>query len=81
MIITRGSGDNAYKYGFVIRYPDGKESVTGVSDYNYAFRYVGYAHAYYMHENGLCLEEYISLLQKKYSDSRGTRRASAHHDG
>lgn len=64
--------DNAYKYGFVIRYPDGKESVTGVSDYNYAFRYVGYAHAYYMHENGLCLEEYISLLQKKYSDSRGT---------
>ena len=25
-----------------------------------------------MHENGLCLEEYISLLQKKYSDSRGT---------
>lgn len=59
--------ENAYQYGFIIRYPDGKESVTGVRDYNYAFRYVGYAHAYYMHENNLCLEEYIELLNKKYN--------------
>lgn len=59
--------ENAYQYGFIIRYPDGKESVTGVRDYNYAFRYVGYAHAYYMHQNNLCLEEYIDLLYKKHN--------------
>ena len=54
--------DNCYKYGFIVRYPDGKEAKTGVSDYSYAFRYVGVPHATYIHEHNLCLEEYIELL-------------------
>jgi len=54
--------ENCYKYGFVVRYPAGKEAKTGVSDYTNAFRYVGVAHATYMHDNNLCLEEYIELL-------------------
>ena len=55
---------NAYKYGFVQRYPAGKDSVTGSSDSDrYHYRYVGYPHAYYMTANNLCLEEYLSLLE------------------
>ena len=60
--------DNAYKYGFIERYPDAKSSETGVSDFDNAFRYVGVAHATYMKENNLCLEEYVKLLQ----NSKGT---------
>lgn len=55
--------DNCYKYGFTVRYPDGKESLTLVSDYNYYFRYVGYVHAYVMKVNDMCLEEYIPYVQ------------------
>ncbi len=55
--------NNAAKYGFINRYPDNKASVTGVSSYSYAYRYVGVPHATYMAQNGLCLEEYIELLK------------------
>ncbi len=55
--------DNCYKYGFTVRYPDGKEALTLVSDYNYYFRYVGYVHAYVMKINDMCLEEYIPYVQ------------------
>lgn len=58
---------NAHKYGFVVRYPEGKEEITGVSEYTNAFRYVGVAHATYMHENNLCLEEYIDYLKANAS--------------
>ena len=54
---------NCYKYGFTVRYPDGKEALTQVSDYNYYFRYVGYVHAYVMKINDMCLEEYIPYVQ------------------
>ena len=60
---------NCYKYGFVVRYPEGKESITGVSDYKHCFRYVGVAHATYIHQNGLCLEEYVELLKNNYASS------------
>lgn len=56
--------ENCHKYGFVIRYPDDKADKTGVSDYNYYFRYVGVAHATYMNANGLCMEEYVEELKK-----------------
>ena len=55
--------ENCHKYGFVIRYPEGKEEITGVSDYTAYFRYVGVAHATYMTEKGLCMEEYIEELK------------------
>jgi D-alanyl-D-alanine carboxypeptidase len=60
---------NCYKYGFVVRYPEGKESITGVSDYKHCLRYVGVAHATYIHQNGLCLEEYVELLKNNYASS------------
>ncbi len=59
--------DNAYKYGFVLRYPSEKSDVTGVTYEPYHFRQVGYAHAYYMQRNNLCLEEYLDTLKKNYT--------------
>lgn len=59
--------ENCYKYGFVIRYPDHKSDKTGVSGYEYCIRYVGVAHATYIHENDLCLEEYVEMLKTSYS--------------
>lgn len=40
--------ENCYEYGFIVRYPEGHETHTGVSDYTNYFRYVGYPHAWYM---------------------------------
>ena len=60
---------NAWKYGFILRYPESKKSMTGISYEPWHFRYVGVPHAYYISKNGLCLEEYIQLLQKKSQDN------------
>ena len=72
--------DNAHKYGFVIRYPEGKKDITGVSDYEHCFRYVGVPHATYMYQNNLCLEEYLDLLKDSYS-SAATRLTISAADG
>ena len=58
---------NCHKYGFVVRYPAEKSAITGVSGYEYCFRYVGVAHATYMYNNGLCLEEYVELIKNTYT--------------
>ena len=50
---------NAWKFGFVLRYPEGKEDVTGIQFEPWHYRYVGRYHAYRMHESGMCLEEYL----------------------
>lgn len=54
--------DNCYKYGFILRYPKGKESITGISYEPWHFRYVGKDAALFMHENDLTLEEFHQLL-------------------
>ena len=71
---------NCYKYGFIVRYPEGKEGITGVSDYKHCFRYVGVAHATYIYQHGLCLEEYVQLLKNNYASS-ATRLAITAADG
>ncbi len=58
--------ENAYKYGFIIRFPEKKEQLTGYQEENWHIRYVGYEHAKIIHDNNLCLEEYIDLYIKKY---------------
>lgn len=55
--------DNAANYGFVVRFPEGKETLTGEDSRAYTFRYVGVPHAVYMKQNNLCLEEYIELIK------------------
>ena len=52
-------------YGFVLRYPRGKETVTGIQYEPWHLRYVGIEHAMKMTEKGLVLEEYISLRKQE----------------
>lgn len=54
---------NAHKYGFILRFPEGKKELTGYDYRPWHFRYVGQAHAYYMYKNNLCLEEYVEKLK------------------
>lgn len=51
--------DHAAEYGFILRYPEGKEDKTGVSYEPYHFTYVGKTIAQEMAENDWCLEEYL----------------------
>ncbi len=53
---------NAYKYGFVLRYPDGKESETGYTFEPWHFRYVGNELAKTVTEKQQTLESYFGLL-------------------
>jgi zinc D-Ala-D-Ala carboxypeptidase len=52
-------GENAHKYGFIIRYPKGKEEITGYKYEPWHLRYVGVEHAKKIHEQGITLEEYL----------------------
>jgi D-alanyl-D-alanine dipeptidase/carboxypeptidase len=53
----------AASHGFVQRYKEGKESVTGIACEPWHFRYVGAPHAAWMESLDLCLEEYIAYLR------------------
>ena len=53
--------ENCYKFGFIIRYPRGKESVTGYVYEPWHIRYVGEKVAKKIFESGLCLEEYLEI--------------------
>lgn len=54
--------DNAYKYGFIKRYPSDKTEITGISNEPWHYRYVGKEAAKTMKEENLCLEEYLEKL-------------------
>ena len=55
--------ENCKKYGFIRRYPEGKEDITGIIFEPWHYRYVGVPHSYYIMENALAFEEYIKLLK------------------
>ncbi len=58
--------ENAWKFGFILRYAEDKMDITGGIIYEpWHFRYVGRHHAKYMYDNNLCLEEYIEYLNNK----------------
>lgn len=52
-------------YGFIERYPKGKEAVTGIGYEPWHFRYVGTPHARILTEAGLVLEEYVARLSRE----------------
>lgn len=52
---------NAYKYGFILRYPKGKEEITGYQYEPWHLRYVGEALANELHKTEQTLEEYFGL--------------------
>lgn len=51
--------EHATEYGFVLRYPQDKQEVTGIIYESWHYRFVGKTHAKLMKESGLCLEEYL----------------------
>lgn len=53
---------NAYRYGFIIRYPKDKTEITGYNYEPWHLRYVGIDAAAAMHESGQCLEEYLGVI-------------------
>lgn len=60
--------EHAAEYGFIVRYPNGKDNLTGEEGRTYTFRYVGIPHAIYITEHKICLEEYVSLIRDHTSD-------------
>ncbi len=57
--------ENSYKYGFILRYPKGKEEITGFNYEPWHFRYVGKELAMELHEKDITLEEYYELKKTK----------------
>lgn len=57
--------EHASDYGFILRYPKGKEKITQISYEPWHFRYVGKENAKYMEKYDLTLEEYLDQLNEK----------------
>jgi hypothetical protein len=53
--------NNCHKYGFIIRYPEGKQGITGYKYEPWHLRFVGADKAEAIFNSGLCLEEYLGL--------------------
>lgn len=56
---------HAAEYGFIMRYPKSKQSLTGVIYEPWHYRYVGKDHAAKMNQLGYCLEEYVTYLKQQ----------------
>lgn len=63
--------ENCYKFGFILRFPEDKEDITGIIYEPWHFRYVGRYHATKMHELDMCLEEYIEYLEENEYFDKG----------
>ena len=55
---------NAYKFGFIIRYPDNKTDITGVIYEPWHYRYVGVEVATEIYYQDICLEEYLEKINQ-----------------
>lgn len=53
--------ENAHRYGFILRYPEGAEQITGYMHESWHYRYVGKDIAAKIHAKGITLEEYLSV--------------------
>ncbi|MDE6775159.1 MAG: D-alanyl-D-alanine carboxypeptidase family protein [Ruminococcus sp.] len=53
---------NCHHYGYIVRYPEGKEDITGVEYAPWHLTYVGQPHASAIKEFNMCLEEYVSAI-------------------
>lgn len=57
--------NNAYLYGFILRYPKDKENITGYSYESWHFRYVGIDVAKVIHDNNITFDEYYAYYIAK----------------
>ncbi len=54
----RWLSENAYRYGYILRYPKGKEAITGYAYEPWHYRYIGIELARQLHQSGLTYDEY-----------------------
>ena len=52
---------NAHRFGFIMRYPEGKEKITGYMYESWHFRYVGVEIAEEIYKQNISLEEYLGI--------------------
>lgn len=57
--------ENAYKYGFIERYPEGKTYLTGYNPESWHWRYVGLEAAKTMHDEDITFDEYYAFYIEK----------------
>lgn len=57
--------ENCWDYGFILRYTDEKQDITGFMGEEWHVRYVGKEHSLKIKELGYCLEEYIDYLNRQ----------------
>ncbi len=51
--------ENAWKFGFILRFPEDKVDITGYDYEPWHYRFVGRYDAYMIWSQGICLEEYV----------------------
>lgn len=56
--------NNAHKYGFILRYPEDKEDITGYGFESWHYRYIGVDAATYIYENNITFDEYYAYFVK-----------------
>ena len=57
--INQWLAEHCWEYGFILRYPENKQHITGITNEPWHFRYVGKEVSMDMKDSGLCLEEYL----------------------
>ena len=57
--------ENAYKYGFIERYPERKTYLTGYNPESWHWRYVGLEAAKTMHDENITFDEYYAFYVEK----------------
>ncbi len=64
------------QFGFIVRYTAEKQDKTGVRPERWHIRYVGQENAKAINQSGLCLEEYVEMLEKQDSQDQDTSIAN-----
>ena len=57
--------NNAWKYGFILRYAEDKEEITGYTYESWHYRFVGVEKASIIHQTGICYEEYLEIFENQ----------------
>lgn len=57
--------NNCHRFGFILRYPEGKEYITGYSNESWHFRYVGIEAATTIHNEDITFDEYYAYYVEK----------------
>lgn len=61
--------ENSWRYGFILRYPNGSSEITGIIYEPWHYRYVGEEAAAEIYELGVTLEEYLDMFYEPLESS------------